>query len=65
MSVNDELLASTIVSELNKAGFKPTGDNTVSNPFWLAIATAINKHYTSNAEVNVTSGSSKGTYKVT
>lgn len=66
MALNDEILARTIESELESAGFKPLlADSTAGHKYYLALAKAFNKHQKEFAEVQVTGGSSAGTYKVT
>lgn len=64
MALSGSSLGGKIVSELQSAGFVPTGDHQVSKPFWDAIGKAIVKHINESAEVPVTSGSSAGVYKV-
>lgn len=64
MAMSGSGLGALIVSELKAAGFSPTGDHTVNEPFWDAIGKAVVKHIQQNAVVPVTSGNSAGNWPV-
>lgn len=64
MALDKEALAIEIESSMTKAGFKPLADTCAGHDWWVAFAEGIVIHIQKNAEVEVTSGSSKGTYGV-
>lgn len=65
MALDKDELAETIDSVMTKHGFKPTATDTRGSDLWKCLAEAIVQHIQDKAEVEVTGGSSKGTYKVT
>ncbi|HCG7330490.1 hypothetical protein P3551_21010 [Vibrio parahaemolyticus] len=58
-------MANNIMDEMEKIGLKPRDQNALSEPLWEAISAGIIKTILMNADVPVTGGSSKGTYKIT
>jgi len=65
MALNASSLEGLIISKLQAAGFKTTGEHAKANVMVKAIAEAVVEHITGVAEVPVQGGSSAGTYKVT
>lgn len=64
MALSSGSLQSKIVSELQAQGFITEGDHAFAGKMAAAIAKAVIDEITANADVNVTAGSSAGTYKV-
>ncbi len=65
MALNKESLKNRINSELQARGFVTEGEHAFAGKMAEALATAFIDEVTENAQVQVTSGSSAGTYKVT
>ncbi len=65
MALSDSSLKSKIVTELEARGFVTTGEFAKGADLAEAIAKAVVAEITENAQVNVTSGSSAGAYKIT
>ena len=65
MAMNAGTLESLIVSKLETAGFKTSGEHAFVSVMAKAVAEAVVEHVTADALVGVTGGSSKGSYKVT
>ncbi|GIU12868.1 MULTISPECIES: hypothetical protein [Shewanella] len=64
MALSQSSLESKLVSELESRGFVTTGPHAFAGKMAEAIAAAVVAEITSNAQVQVTGGSSAGTYKV-
>ena len=64
MALSSGSLQSKIVSELQAQGFITEGDHAFAGKMAAAIAKAVIDEIKANADVNVTTGSSAGTYKV-
>ena len=64
MALDPEKLAQDIEQAMAARGFSPTADKPAGHQWWLAFAEGIVTHITQNADVEVTSGSSAGSYKV-
>lgn len=64
MALDREELAQDIEAAMTRAGFKPLSEDCAGHDWWVAFAEGIVIHIQKKAEVVVTSGSSKGTYKV-
>lgn len=64
MALSSGSLQSKIVSELQAQGFITEGDHAFAGKMAAAIAKAVIDEIKANADVNVTAGSSAGTYKV-
>nr|WP_320126288.1 hypothetical protein [uncultured Shewanella sp.] len=64
MALSSGSLQSKIVSELQAQGFITDGDHAFAGKMAAAIAKAVIDEIKANADVNVTTGSSAGTYKV-
>ncbi len=64
MALSDSSLKSRLVNELEARGFVTTGEHAFAAKMAEAIAVAVVAEITSNAQVQVTGGSSAGTYKV-
>lgn len=60
-----ESMAKSIEESLESAGFKPLHQKGAGHSYWVAVSEGIIKDIKSNAIVNVTGGSSSGSYKVT
>jgi len=65
MALDKEALAQEIEAAMTEAGFKPLAETCAGHDWWVAFAEGIVNHIQKNAEVEVTGGSSAGTYKVT
>jgi hypothetical protein len=65
MALDKEELAKSIEASMTNAGFKPLAETCAGHDWWVAFAEGIVNHILEKAEVKVTGGSSKGTYKVT
>lgn len=65
MPMNAGTLESLIVSKLEAAGFKTNGEHAFVSIMAKAVAEAVVEHVTADALVEVTGGSSSGSYKVT
>ncbi|MGL6026797.1 MAG: hypothetical protein ACRC0U_06870 [Vibrio sp.] len=64
MALADSELKDEIVAQLERKGFVTTGQFAKSADLAEAVAIAVVKIMTRDAEVVVTSGSSAGTYKI-
>ncbi|MCS6258876.1 hypothetical protein G3479_06295 [Shewanella baltica] len=64
MALSSGSLEAKIISELQGQGFIIEGDHAFAGKMAAAIAKAVIDEITANADVNVTAGSSAGTYKV-
>lgn len=64
MALDRQQLENRIVNEMTSAGATATGEHSWVRRMARAIATAVVDEIQANAEVNVTSGSSAGTYGV-
>lgn len=64
MALSAGSLESKIINELQARGFVTAGQHAMAGQMAAAIAKAVIDEITANAQVNVTSGSSSGTYKV-
>ncbi|MGS0824822.1 hypothetical protein ACVBIO_03340 [Shewanella sp. 0m-8] len=64
MALSQSSLKGKIVSELEARGFTANGEHAFAAKMAEAIAAAVVAEITSNAQVQVTGGSSSGTYKV-
>lgn len=64
MALSSGSLQSKIISELQAQGFITEGEHAFAGKMAAAIAKAVIDEITANADVNVTVGSSAGTYKV-
>ncbi|MGI2101917.1 hypothetical protein ACRN9O_14080 [Shewanella oncorhynchi] len=64
MALSSGSLEAKIISELQAQGFITEGDHAYAGKMAAAIAKAVIDEITANADVNVTAGSSAGTYKV-
>lgn len=65
MALSPQSLKGKIVAEMINKGFVVEGEFARSAELAEAIANAVIEEITTNALVNVTSGSSAGSYKVT
>ncbi|WP_338725708.1 hypothetical protein V8687_18345 [Shewanella baltica] len=64
MALSNGSLQSKIISELQAQGFNTEGEHAFAGKMAAAIAKAVIDEITANADVQVTTGSSSGTYKV-
>ena len=64
MALSNGSLEAKIISELQAQGFTTEGTYAFAGKMAAAIAKAVIDEITANADVNVTAGSSAGTYKV-
>ena len=64
MALSSGSLQSKIISELQAQGFTTEGEHAFAGKMAASIAKAVIDEITANAAVQVTSGSSSGTYKV-
>jgi len=64
MALSKSSLKDKIVTELEAKGFVTTGHHAQAGNMAEAIANAVIDEITLNAQVNVTAGSSQGSYKV-
>lgn len=64
MALSDSSLKGRIISELQAKGFVTEGEHAFVGKMAEAIAAAVVAEITSNAQVQVTGGSSAGSYKV-
>lgn len=64
MALSSGSLEAKIIRELQAKGFITEGDHAYAGKMAAAIAKAVIDEITANADVNVTAGSSAGTYKV-
>ncbi|MDN3696366.1 hypothetical protein QWY97_03230 [Vibrio cortegadensis] len=64
MALNKTSLKKKIEKELQAQGIVITGEHAQASKFAIAIANAVVDEITQNAQVAVTGGSSKGSYKV-
>lgn len=64
MALSSGSLEAKIISELQAQGFITEGDHAYAGKMAAAIAKAVIDEITANADVQVTAGSSAGTYKV-
>ncbi|HCE2440460.1 hypothetical protein CGH22_15045 [Vibrio parahaemolyticus] len=65
MAMTIEATKAELIKELEARGFVTAGAFAQNGPFMEAIAAALQTIVIRDMEVKVTSGSSKGTYKVT
>ncbi len=64
MSLSKSGLKGRIITELESQGFVTSGEHVFTAQLAEAIANAVVDEIQANAQVPVTGGSSKGTYKV-
>ena len=64
MAITKSSLKQKIVTELEAKGFVTEGEFAMASEMAEAIANAVVDEITQNAAVEVTAGSSKGSYKV-
>ncbi len=64
MALDKESLKNRIITELEARGFVTSGKFAQSGNMAEAIANAVVDEITQNAQVNIESGSSAGSYKV-